>query len=93
MFKDPQVWAAIRRAVLVDGVGKRQICRQTGISRSTLVLLCPSCPLIKASRWQAFTLSPVIQACLLVATQTSVHPPTHPRRTMIPQPSHQQARQ
>ena len=36
MFKDPQVWAAIRRAVLVDGVGKRQICRQTGITRNTL---------------------------------------------------------
>jgi hypothetical protein len=63
-----------------------------GPDGSLLVLLCPSCPLIKASRWQAFTLSPVIQACLLVATQTSVHPPTHPPRTMITQPLHQQAR-
>jgi transposase len=36
MFKDLQAWAAIRRAVLVDGVGKRQICRQTGITRKTL---------------------------------------------------------
>jgi transposase len=36
MFKDPQAWADIRLAVLVNGVGKRQICRQTGISRSTL---------------------------------------------------------
>jgi len=36
MFKDPQAWAAIRRAVLVDRVSKRQICRQTGIARETL---------------------------------------------------------
>src|SRR5262249_43658459 len=36
MFNDPQAWAAIRRAVLVDRVSKRQICRQTGIARETL---------------------------------------------------------
>jgi transposase len=36
MFRDIQAWAAIRRAVLEDGVSKRQICRQMGIHRRTL---------------------------------------------------------
>ena len=36
MFRDLQSWAAIRRSVLVDGVSKRQICRETGLHWSTL---------------------------------------------------------
>jgi hypothetical protein len=56
-----------------------------------LILLCPSSPLIKASRGQAVALAPVIKTCFLVATQTTIHPPATPRRTMIPQALHQPA--
>ena len=36
MFRDLQAWATIRRAVLEDGVSKRQICRETGLHWITL---------------------------------------------------------
>src|SRR5262249_61027110 len=36
MFRDLQAWATIRRAVLEDGVSKRQICRETGLHWVTL---------------------------------------------------------
>jgi len=36
MFRDAQAWAAIRRAVLEDGVSKRRLCRETGIHWVTL---------------------------------------------------------
>lgn len=36
MFRDLQAWATIRRAVLEEGVSKRQICRETGLHWHTL---------------------------------------------------------
>ncbi|QEL17581.1 hypothetical protein [Limnoglobus roseus] len=36
MFRDRVAWAAIRRALLEDGVSKRRICRETGIHWTTL---------------------------------------------------------
>jgi transposase len=36
MFRDLQAWATIRRAVLEDGVSKRQICRETGLHWDTI---------------------------------------------------------
>src|SRR5262249_22117361 len=36
MFRDLQAWATIRRAILEDGVSKRQICRETGLHWITL---------------------------------------------------------
>lgn len=36
MFRDPVAWAAIRRAVLEEGISKRRICRETGIHWATL---------------------------------------------------------
>ena len=36
MFRDLQAWTTIRRAVLEDGVSKRQICRETGLHWRTL---------------------------------------------------------
>ena len=36
MFKDLQQWRAIRRAVLEEGVSKRQACREAGIHWKTL---------------------------------------------------------
>ncbi len=36
MLKDMQQWAEIRRRVLVDGVSKRQILRETGMHWTAL---------------------------------------------------------
>src|SRR3954451_15069710 len=48
-----------------------------------LVLLCPSGPLFKPSRWQALALPPVVEACLLVAPQAAGHPPPNPLRPVV----------
>ena len=46
MLRDMQLWAEIRRRVLVDGVSKRQILRETGMHWRTLekVLANPEPP-------------------------------------------------
>ena len=36
VFKDMQQWADIRRQVLIDGVSKRQVLRETGLHWKTL---------------------------------------------------------
>ena len=55
--------------------------------QTKVVRLCPSCPLVKTSWWQAVMLMPVIQSCFFVATTT---PPSslplaqqQPRRTGV----------
>jgi len=36
MFTDMEQWAEIRRRVLIDGTGRRQILRETGLHWKTI---------------------------------------------------------
>jgi hypothetical protein len=43
MYRDSQLWSRVRFRILVEGVSRRQLSRQTGISRNTIkkMLLYP----------------------------------------------------
>jgi hypothetical protein len=38
VYSDPEQWARIRYRVLVEGASRRQVARETGVSRNTYVV-------------------------------------------------------
>src|SRR5207248_4348757 len=62
-------------------------------SSLTLVLLCPSRSLIKATRRQALALTPVVQPRFLVAAQTAIRGAPQVARPLAVQQLVQQSRQ
>ena len=77
MYRDVVQWSKIRKRILVEGISRRQVARETGISRDTIrKMLAHTHPQLPARRKRNHrTLGPHIASIRRMLQEASTLPP------------------